>query len=115
MTDLIVKFIDGHWWQVHHDFELAGHTVPEGFQTDFASILRLFWRVLPPAGPWAKAAVLHDYLYRNGIGTRAEADLLFYHCMEQDNVPWWQRVVIYRAVRLFGGQYYASANSSGAN
>ncbi len=36
--------------------------VPAGYRTDFASIPRLFWRVLPPAGKYGKAAVIHDWL-----------------------------------------------------
>ena len=37
--------------------------VPRGFVTDLASIPRPFWSWLPPDGPWAKAAVIHDFLY----------------------------------------------------
>jgi hypothetical protein len=37
--------------------------VPRGFVTDLASIPRPLWSWLPPDGPWAKAAVIHDFLY----------------------------------------------------
>jgi len=40
--------------------------VPVGFQTDFASIPRVFWPFIPPNGWYGKAAVLHDFLYRYG-------------------------------------------------
>lgn len=40
--------------------------VPAGFVTDFASIPRAFWVVLPPTGKYGKAAVVHDYLYVMG-------------------------------------------------
>jgi hypothetical protein len=36
--------------------------VPVGYRTDFASIPRFFWRILPPAGRYGKAAVVHDWL-----------------------------------------------------
>ncbi len=36
--------------------------VPAGYRTDFASIPRFFWRILPPAGRYGKAAVIHDWL-----------------------------------------------------
>jgi hypothetical protein len=37
-------------------------TVPAGFQTDLASVPRLFWALLPPQGAYERAAVLHDWL-----------------------------------------------------
>jgi hypothetical protein len=44
--------------------------VPVGFVTDFASIPRAFWSILPPIDNYAKAAVIHDWLYWEGIYTR---------------------------------------------
>ena len=35
-------------------------TVPAGFDTDGASVPRVFWSVLDPFGPYFKAAVIHD-------------------------------------------------------
>ena len=40
--------------------------VPQGFETDFASVPRFFWRVVPPWGRYSPAAVVHDYLYSTG-------------------------------------------------
>ena len=37
-------------------------TIPDGFETDLASVPRLFWALLPPQGAYERAAVLHDYL-----------------------------------------------------
>lgn len=39
-------------------------TVPEGYETDLASIPRLFQAVIPKLGGWNKAAVLHDALWQ---------------------------------------------------
>ena len=36
--------------------------IPKGFQTDLASVPRIFWVILPPFGAYEAAAVLHDYL-----------------------------------------------------
>jgi len=36
-----------------------------GFVTDFASIPRPLWWLLPKWGKYGKAAVIHDYLYRH--------------------------------------------------
>src|SRR5438105_313770 len=41
-------------------------TVPAGFPTDFASIPRGLWSILPPIGKYDAGAVCHDKLYRDG-------------------------------------------------
>jgi hypothetical protein len=93
-------------------------TVPAGFVTDLASIPRLVSGLLPPDGPWAKGAVIHDFLYATaGTGvfggkrwitrpanySRKEADDVFAEAMKVLGVPAWRRSVIHAAVRL-GGQ-----------
>lgn len=77
--------------------------VPVGFKTDFASVPRLFWRIVPPAGPHGAAAVVHDFLYvRQGQWTRGGVDKLFYKCLESLGVPPWKRKLMYIGVRLGG-------------
>lgn len=80
----------------HHGF------VPVGFETDFASVPRFFWRVAPPWGRYLRAAVVHDYLYYAGTTTRADADKTFLLIMEVDGVAAWRRNMMYWAVRAFG-------------
>jgi hypothetical protein len=55
-------------------------TVPAGATTDLASIPGFAAALLPPDGPWAKAAVIHDFLYatrgtcfRDGFNGRTRA------------------------------------------
>lgn len=79
-------------------------SVPHGFVTDFASVPRFFWRIVPPWGRYSPAAVVHDYLYASGRVSRAEADLAFLGLMKRLGVPLWKRWTMYRAVRLFGKQ-----------
>lgn len=76
-------------------------TVPQGFQTDLASIPRLFWMIFPPLGPWNKAAVLHDFLYSVPGCSSFLADALFREAMAQLRVPLWRRVLMYYAVRCY--------------
>jgi hypothetical protein len=85
--------------------EFGGQTieVPQGFETDFASVPRFFWRIVPPWGRYSPAAVVHDYLYQSGKLARAEADWVFLTLMQRLGVPAWKRNVMYEAVRLFGG------------
>ena len=82
--------------------------VPKGFITDFASIPRVFWTILPPDGKYTQAAVLHDFLYykkgklTNMKLSRKECDGVFLEAMEVLSVSWIKRHTIYRAVRMFG-------------
>ncbi|EOG5721796.1 DUF1353 domain-containing protein, partial [Salmonella enterica] len=81
-------------------------SVPAGFITDLATIPRIFWTILPPDGKYAKAAIIHDYLYDNALRTKKEADLIFLDGMTVLGVPKWKRTVMYWAVRVFGiGRY----------
>jgi hypothetical protein len=100
-------------------------TVPPGFTTDLASIPSIAWPFLPPDGPWLKAAVVHDFLYKTcGKGQwkyeayaftrkgctadkecypRDEADKILRDAMEDRGVGPVKRAIIYMAVHLFGG------------
>ena len=52
----------------------------------------MLWNILPPTGPYGKAAVLHDWLYRTaGKATRAQADRVLREAMEALGVGWWTR------------------------
>ncbi len=66
----------------------------------------------PPDGPWAKAAVIHDFLYvtkgLNGRYTRAKADAIFYEAMGVLAVPEMKRRILYTAVRLGGAGGWGS-------
>lgn len=120
---LDVEFIDGKNWRVIHTFVYdigdlgSGKSVviPEGFITDFASIPRGLWNVLPPTGGYGKAAVVHDYLYRGGyittiLGnvethnnpTRAETDAILKEAMDVSGVGRVTRWTIWAGVRVGG-------------
>jgi hypothetical protein len=94
-------------------------TVPDGFESDFASVPWAARRLVPSFGPWAKAAVLHDYLYvtrgEDGKWTRKQADDMFLEAMEAiaatrpDGQPdRLKRAMIHRAVRAFGAGGWGS-------
>jgi hypothetical protein len=40
--------------------------IPKGFETDFASVPWLFWRVLPPDGVALEGSIVHDFGYQYG-------------------------------------------------
>lgn len=77
-------------------------TVPGGFETDFASIPRVLWWLLPPYGKYGNAAVIHDYLYRTKTRSRLRSDQIFREAMGVLGVPAWQRTLIYLGVRAGG-------------
>ena len=77
-------------------------TVPAGFETDFASVPRLFWNIVPPLGRYGEPAIVHDYLYRTQTVDRLTADRVFLEAMEARGCHWITRRTLYRAVRLFG-------------
>lgn len=76
--------------------------IPEGFQTDLASIPQIFQNVFPVNGPYSPPAILHDYLYTVQRTTRAQADAIFLEAMESCGVAWLTRRAIHLAVRLGG-------------
>ena len=87
--------------------------VPQGFETDFASVPRFFWRIVPPWGRYSPAAVVHDYLYSTGKVSREDADRAFLTLMQRLGVPAWKRSIMYWAVRWFGGPAYSQKESEG--
>jgi hypothetical protein len=78
-------------------------TVPIGFVTDFASIPRIFWSILPPDGKYTYPAILHDYLYWTQTKTRNVADNILKFGMEDFSVGTVTSTAIYNAVRVFRG------------
>lgn len=81
---------------------LAGHAIPAGFRTDFASIPWPLWVLIPVFGRSCKAAVLHDWGCYCGWprGLRSQ---LFLDQMLASGVPFLQRWTQYLAVLLWPG------------
>lgn len=76
--------------------------VPAGFVTDFASVPRVFWGLIPPYGKHTRAAVVHDWLYAMGEVPRIQADGIFRRIMRECGVGRAKRWTMYLALRLFG-------------
>lgn len=109
---LTVTKINSRLWKIEREFiYFIGKedsdefvVVPIGFTTDFASVPRLFWTILPPDGTYTQAAVLHDYLYHTQQYSRKRSDEIFYEAMGILKVPRWKKWIMYKCVRLFGGK-----------
>ena len=113
---ICVAYIDGVRWELKYDAsymtaakELS--TVRKGFITDFASVPKIFWPIMPPAGDGSNvygiAALWHDWLYshkqiygRNIV--RKEADDLFLEIMLYTGVNTFVAHVMWSQVRMWG-------------
>lgn len=76
--------------------------VPVDTETDFASVPKIFQWLVPRTGRYTRAAVLHDYLWKerpNGL-SRADADGLFRRAMAELKAPFLRRWTIWAAVRI---------------
>lgn len=90
-------------------------TVPAGFETDYASVPRLPFAYLFFGGIAKKAATLHDYLYRTGLVSRADADATFKEAMLVSDVSGWRAWPMYAGVRAFGWEFYDPNHLEGQN
>ena len=101
---------DGRRWRLLSQFEYhvgaLGSSdriaVPIDFITDFASVPRPLWALLPPWGRYGKAVVLHDWLYADQSRKRKAADLILLEAMEVLGVGKLTRLAIYSGVRVGG-------------
>ena len=78
--------------------------IPVNFWTDWASIPRPARALLDRDGPWARAALAHDFVYfltyRNN---RRHCDDILYFGMVADGVGCLARHTIHKAVQIGGG------------
>jgi hypothetical protein len=104
--------VDGKYHIVHEPFTFDSEsinkkiTVPKGFVTDFASVPRAAWSIVPPTGRYTQAAVVHDWLYWDQPSDilRDQADMAFLEGMRDAGVNEAQAQAIYRVVRSPAGE-----------
>ena len=111
-TDALVvsPLADGKTWVIVRDFgydvgaeDSGDHIgVAIGFKTDFATVPRPFWAILPKWGRYGNASVIHDWLYWTQTRPRREADAIFLEAMGVLGVSPLVKNPMYWAVRLFG-------------
>lgn len=78
--------------------------VPAGFDTDFATVPKFMTWLLPTYGVYTLAAILHDYFCTNlNLGTSivrpVDADGIFRRIMQEQNVPFVRRWLLWTGVR----------------
>lgn len=129
LEPLELEYLDGEFFKVTAPFDYAVGApdspivvhVPVGFLTDFASIPRVLWNILPPTSWYGKAAVIHDFLYQHGqvdaftitqryaddvlneaMGVLAAAALEVHDSIAGEFRLWADREAIYEGVRIGG-------------
>ena len=94
----------------YHSYDMRKFVViPTGFRTDFASVPRLLWWLLPPQGDcgernYGTSSILHDYLcskFHKGEVTRKYADDTFLEAMLSVGVNKKLAYLMYFFVRLY--------------
>lgn len=91
-------------WEPNKGQEALGAvSVPPGFVTDFASIPRIFWSILPTDGDYTYPAIIHDYLYWEQPVSRSDADTILKFAMGDFKVSTPKIAAIYSGVRAGGG------------
>jgi hypothetical protein len=104
----LMREYDDDNWVVHRSLQYTAKdgrsfTVHPGMHTDFASVPRMFVWFLPRYGRYTKAAILHDYLWREvvpaGRLTLVQADHIFRQAMAEMGVPFLRRWIMWAAVR----------------
>lgn len=93
-------------YRLMEPYDDARARVPPGFEWDGASIPRAGWTALgiTPYHPRVlRASLVHDWLYRQREGTRESADESFYRVLREDGLDAARALVMWRAVRRFGG------------
>lgn len=106
---ILSKFSDGMYYlraPIDYSTEKIPLSVqiPTGFVTDLTSIPRVFWSLIPRDGPYADAAIVHDYLYWYQRTTREEADKALLYAMEELEVSKRTSNAVYAAVRSSFGE-----------
>lgn len=92
--------------------EVAGRViyVPAGFETDFASVLRLPVIYLAFGDKAHAAATVHDFLYSTAELPRKMADDVFFEAMgASTTLSLATRRAMWAAVRTFGGAHFGEA------
>lgn len=107
----VTPMADGITWYLLAGFKYIAFDgtvvdVPQGFESDFASVPRLLWPIFPPWGTYGPAAHGHDWLYwsqgQAGKMTKVQCDRMFLEMMATSGVWLPKRTILYEAVRRFG-------------
>jgi hypothetical protein len=103
----LVRQVDALTWQlfgwVVFVTRYGVHAVPPEYVTDFASVPRLLWPVVPPYGTYTDAAIVHDRLITHDLPAgriaSPEVDEVFRLAMAALGVGFVRRWLMWAGVR----------------
>jgi hypothetical protein len=105
---LILEEIDARHWRLARELRYdsavmrARLIIPAGLVTDLSSVPRIPLAYWLAGDTGRKAGVVHDFLYRHRLESRATADAVFREALRADGVPRWRVALMYAGVRLGG-------------
>ena len=110
----IYSYRSRRYWRLLSDIEIElsnGQPVviKAGYYTDLSSSPKWLWSMFPPFGDFLLAALIHDWLYSNNIGSREDADLEMFYLSQAVNGNELDNVIRYNAVRCFGKSWWDRA------
>lgn len=99
-------FIRFYWYprpvfELTDNVSILGHRIHKGFKSDGASIPWFMRWAFSPMGPWAPAAILHDFLLSLGVHTRKYCAQQFYRAMKMQRMSKVLRKGFYLGVRAW--------------
>jgi len=99
-SDFKLQPLRNHKFKLLEPIKYYNVLVPKNFTTDGASVPRAFWWLFPPnRTDYLPCAIIHDYLCNKG--EYRKADEYFKQCLEEINIPKWQRWLMVTAVVLY--------------
>lgn len=107
LDDVSVTQVNGSAWRLdepiaYEDRGLVYH-VPSGYETDFATVPRVIWWLVPTSGDYTPATVIHDALItewlRRGQVSSRDTDRIFREAMAALGVSLPRRWLMWVGVR----------------
>ena len=89
-------------------FKGVEYIIPAGWESDGMSVPRFFWRTLSPKinGKTLVPSLIHDFMYENHIGTRAEADAFYKANLIEKGFGKIKSWLVWCGVRIGGWSHY---------
>jgi hypothetical protein len=104
----IWRLVESFHFKLDTDCVTLSIRLPAGFESDGASVPRIFWWLLPHDDTM-EGAFLHDALCRDPLLAGHQADALFRLFLRARGHRWWKQVLMYAGVRigsLCSGRWY---------
>ena len=103
--EIDIKRVGARRAVVLRDVTLFGVEVPEGFETDGATVPRLFWWILSPFTLGLYAAIVHDFQLSDGdkykAKRRKQIDKQFYYNLRDSGINPIRAYAVWIGVRIW--------------